>query len=105
MLSPGGVSITVRVGSSSSTSCSSSYSSLFIIILLCLICALCSTVVQSASDSDVIDHNNFTAKLDLPAEDLSELTGGNATRVLRRGKRFLEFTKGSRMSVGYVPCP
>lgn len=95
MLSPGGVSITARIGS---TINSSSFSSSFFIILLCLI----STVVQSASNSEVTDHNNIdhiNAKLDLPLENFSELTTSNDTRILRRGKRYLEFTKGSRMSV------
>lgn len=97
MLSPGGVSITARIGRSSSFSSSAS------LILLCLFCWLCSTVVQSASDSDVPRHsynNNINATLDRPLENFSELSHSNETRILRRGKRYLEFTKGSRMSVG-----
>lgn len=99
MLSPGGVSITARIGRSSSFSFSSSAS----LILLCLFCWLCSTVVQSASDSDVPGHsynNNINATLDRPLKNFSELSHSNETRILRRGKRYLEFTKGSRMSVG-----
>ncbi|XP_034487205.1 uncharacterized protein LOC117791525 isoform X1 [Drosophila innubila] len=70
---------------------------------------MCSTVVDCADGlnavSDVITgdhsyhnntHNNFDIRDNY--DNFNQLTANNETRVLRRGKRYLEFTKGSRMS-------
>jgi len=45
-------------------------------------------------------HNNFDMHDNY--DNFNQLTVNNETRVLRRGKRYLEFTKGSRMSVGFA---
>ncbi|XP_030246190.1 uncharacterized protein LOC108652125 isoform X1 [Drosophila navojoa] len=60
-------------------------------------------VVQSADEFDAAlsdRRHNSSDNIDMHYDNFntSELTVNNGTRILRRGKRFLEFTKGSRMS-------
>jgi len=74
---------------------------------------MCSTVVDCADGlnavSDAITgdhsyHNNTHNNFDIHDnyDNFNQLSASNETRVLRRGKRYLEFSKGSRMSVGFV---
>ncbi|KAM8705716.1 hypothetical protein ACLKA7_010076 [Drosophila subpalustris] len=67
---------------------------------------MCSTVVDCADavaaandhsyQNNTNTHNNFDMHDNY--DNFNQLTANNETRVLRRGKRYLEFTKGSRMS-------
>ncbi|KAH8360046.1 hypothetical protein KR093_010249 [Drosophila rubida] len=84
------------------------------LLLLLLLFWMCLTVADCADGYDVVaepltgdnsysynnssssSHNN--ADMHDNYDNFSQLTGSNETRVLRRGKRYLEFTKGSRMS-------
>ncbi|KAH8399503.1 hypothetical protein KR215_011976 [Drosophila sulfurigaster] len=79
------------------------------LLLMLLLFWMCLTVVDCADGFDAvsqpsagdINYNNSTHNnVDMHDnyDNFNQLTANNETRVLRRGKRYLEFTKGSRMS-------
>lgn len=84
-----------------------------LLLLMLLLFGMCPTVVQSADNFDAVgdamadpspshSHDSNSNNFDMHYDNFNQVTGNNETRILRRGKRYLEFPKGSRMSVGYI---
>lgn len=86
---------------------------------LLLLFWMCSTIVDCVDGLDAVadavadamtgdhsyqnnTHNNFDMLDNYDNYNQLTANNNNETRVLRRGKRYLEFTKGSRMSVGFL---
>ncbi|XP_023161847.1 uncharacterized protein LOC111593367 isoform X1 [Drosophila hydei] len=114
MSSSGSVLISATINkrkrpSSCSLICLSTRPSATALMLLMLLFGMCSAVVQSADNFDALSalggshihrHHNNSDSFDMHYDNFSsnEPAANNDTRILRRGKRYLEFTKGSRMS-------